>query len=302
MLCLIKKLQLKRIASRDADDLYERFLIQHRNKSKEGTEINPTGQPSEWMNASICDYIIAVDKLINKSTGILTLYNKIKQNYARANEINSEFDKKKAEINAQAANVQTEIDTIEAELEQILQLQSDFHEGKPLPNGLTPPKLNSSKNELEKQRTQKQAQRELILTASSIKTERDKLDKHLKKLGRKVKRLESNFSQHIDLLYQKIRKTEIEYNEQINYYRKKLCAYIQNIHLEENDQYHSEQNISAEFAVFIKAFQLSQPAEQLKDLAQLYGKRLLSKEDLFKNERTFINTTINPSFSIQYVV
>lgn len=299
MICWVTKLRLKRIASRDANGLYGEFLIQRQRKSEEIPAVNIDFQPSDWMKSLVGDYTNTVEKLVNNRKNIVSLFAKIRQYHARLNEANNEFDKSKLAISSQVSDIEEEIARLEAKITEISQLLNDFHEGKPLPNGLTPRKLNSSKVDLEKKRAIKQAQKESASDISSIQTEHDKL---IKEFRDEVKQLEYELSKQIDLLYNKIRKIEIKYNEQISYYWMKLCVYIQNIDFQYNNQDSQLQINSVSVTNYNEIIQINKPVKKLKDIAYFCETDLSSKDDLFRSERTFINTIINQANDIQYEV
>lgn len=295
MICLFFKLRIKRIALRDANGLYGNFLVFRQEKSEEIPAINIDFQSSNWMRSLVSDFTNTVDKFINERKDINVLYHKIKQCYSKFIEANNELKDKKLATSSRVSDIEAEIVEVETRIIEIAQLLSDFHDGKPLPNGLTPHKLNSSKAELEQKRFQKQAQKESVSDITSIQTVHDKL---IKDYRDEVRQLEYDYSRKIDYLYKKIHRRENKYDKQIIYYWENLCEYIQNIYLKSNNQKPASESIAS----YSKIFQIAEPVKLLRDIAPFCGKNLPTKEDLFKNERTFINTIINQSMGIQYEV
>lgn len=161
--------------------------------------------------------------------------------------------------------------------------------GKSLPSGLTSYKLKSSKAKYEEELCQKRAQKKSLSNISSMQKENNI---RMKEYRDKVKQVEYEFNKKVDLLYKRIHKMEIKYNEQISYYWMKLCEYIQYVYFEDD-------KLIVKYKEFI---QITEPVKRIKDIALFCGTALPSKNDLFKSERTFINTTINQDMGIEYDV
>lgn len=277
MMCWVTKLRLQRIALRDAKGLYGSFLIQRQRKLEEIPSVSIEFQLSDWTKSLISDYKNIAEKLINKRKHIVMLYAEIRRYYAKFNEATNDFNNKESSIQSSISKIEIEIAKIEEEINEISKVLSDFYEGKSLPSGLTPRKLNNNKAIFEQKLSERYAEKKSVSDISSIQTEYSKFIKEYKD---KVYELESDFSKQIDLLDKRIRKIEIKYNEQINYYWKKLLEYIQkkrNVHINE-------------FVIC------------LKDIASFCGMELIVKQELFKDEREFINTTINQAMNIQYEI
>lgn len=302
MLCWITKLRIIYIASKDANIIYD-----VNNLSKEllyknhNTSNNIEFQPTNWMTSLVDNYINTVNKLINNKKSIITLYTKIKIYYSKFKEANNEFSNKKSEIETIVSNIQADIKKIECEIDNKSKLLEEFYQGKPILYGLTPRKLINSKNDLYQKCAQKKVEMETLSDMSTIKSSHDTLTKELRN---NVRQLESNFSEKIDALYRKICKIQVKYNEKSNYYCKKLSEYIQK--MVEYDIQPSKKaknnTIIEKVKYYNKTIETIKSIKQSKDIASLCNKDLPSKEDLFKNERSYINTTINKDMDIYFEV
>ena len=299
MICWTTKLRIKIIALRDAKGSYGKFLIRRQIKLENAPTVIIDFKPSDWMKSLVNNYTNAVEKLVNDRKRIVALYAQMRQYHARLNESNNELNNKKSAILPVVSGIDAEIASIEVKITEISQLLSDFHKGEPLPDGLTSRKLQNSKAEFEQKISQLQTQRESASNISSVQIEHDKL---IGELRDKVREIESDFSEQIDLLYRRIRKTELKYNEQIIYYWQELCKCIQKINLAKTNPFFRVQKDAKPAVNNYKSIRITEPVKQLEDIFPLCGKTYPTKEDLFKSERTFINTTINKDMGIQYEV
>lgn len=299
MICWTTKLRIKIIALRDAKGSYGKFLIRRQIKLENDPTVIIDFKPSDWMKSLVNNYTNAVEKLVNDRKRIVALYAQMRQYHARLNESNNEFNNKKSAILPVVSGIDAEIASIEVKITEISQLLSDFHKGEPLPDGLTSRKLQNSKAEFEQKISQLQTQRESASNISSVQIEHDKL---IGELRDKVREMESDFSEQIDLLYRRIRKMELKYNGQIIYYWQELCKCIQKINLAKTNPFFQVQKAAKPLVNNYKRIRITEPVKQLEDIFPLCGKTFPTKEDLFKSERTFINTTINKDMDIQYEV
>lgn len=105
------------------------------------------------------------------------LNTEIKKYYARLLEANDELNNRILTITSTTSVIIAKIAKIEKKMEKTVQLVSNFNEGNPLPNGMTPHQLMRSKMELEQKYSQKQEQKKTISDQSSIQAEHDELVK-----------------------------------------------------------------------------------------------------------------------------
>lgn len=289
MIRWITKHRLKKIADNDANGIYGEFLIQRQIKLEDITVENIDFHPSDWMKSLVSNYKNSVEQFVNKRNDIVKLYDKIRRYYAEYSETKKEFNDKKSDILSDIADIDLEITGLEKNITDLSKLLSDFHMGKSLPSGLTSYKLKSSKAKYEEELCQKRAQKKSLSNISSMQKENNI---RMKEYRDKVKQVEYEFNKKVDLLYKRIHKMEIKYNEQISYYWMKLCEYIQYVYFEDD-------KLIVKYKEFI---QITEPVKRIKDIALFCGTALPSKNDLFKSERTFINTTINQDMGIEYDV
>lgn len=284
MIFWMTKSRIRRIASKDGKGAYGRFFINRQRSLSETSSTKNDFVPSDWMKSLVSDYTNTVEKLLTKSNNVTELYTQIKQCYANSVQAAKELENAVSARQSAAADIEAEIVQIDTDIAKISKLLNDFHDGKPLPSGLTYKKLIGSKTDFEQARLAKQAQKE---SASDLSSVQAKHDLFMRELRENIMQLESNFSIQIDLLYKRIRRVEIKYNEQISYYWQTLCRYIQkNKLLAKNGQ----------------TIQIAEPVKQLADIASICGLSVLTQTDLFNTERVFINTEVNQSLGIQYEV